>query len=218
MNKLKRKLTFDEIIENNKSFNIKIPNRIHTNINNNILNYITYTDNDFIKKKMLDKETQKDYQLQNYDIFPNMYNVIDAEATNVFKTDKLIQTKRYILKDFPTPYSSYSPSDKPPSSPPDHNIYKRTPTESNKSSNKTEEVEPENKSLIRRYLDLFESTPLPTPPRTPTPPSPVYVYYKPPRTPSQPSSSSSSIPSPISLSSRQMRERSRSRSSSDGNY
>jgi hypothetical protein len=216
MNKLKRKYTFDEIIKKNKSFNINLPNRIFTNINNNILNYLTYTDDDYIKNKilMLDKETQKDYELQNYDIFPNMYNIIDAEATHIFKNDKQIQTKRFILKDFPTPYSSYPPSDKPPSTPPDHNIYKRTPTPSNKSSDKSEEKEKGNKSLIRRYLDLFETSPQPTPPRTPTPPSPIYIYSKPPRSPppSPPQSSSSSSSVPLSWTSRQVRERSRSRS------
>ena len=69
MNKLKRKLLYNEIIEKSKSFNIKIPYRIHTNINNNILNYLTHSDEDFIKNKilMLDKETQKDYEINQVD-------------------------------------------------------------------------------------------------------------------------------------------------------
>jgi hypothetical protein len=65
-------------------------------------------------KLMFDKSTQKHYITQNHDLFPNMYDVIDATVdvennSNKNTSNKKIQTKQYIYKDFPTPYSSYSP-------------------------------------------------------------------------------------------------------------
>ena len=57
------------------------------------------------KNLNLDKATQTDYIIQNYDLFPDMYDVIDAQAKNdINKNNKIIQTKRFILKDMPTPY------------------------------------------------------------------------------------------------------------------
>ena len=88
---------------------------------------------------MLNKQTQKDYVMGNHDLFPNMYHIIDAQADSFKskykpKTDKMVQTIRYILKDMSTPYSSISSSDKPPSSPPDGSIHKPTPEPSEKAT------------------------------------------------------------------------------------
>lgn len=83
-----------------------------------------------------------------------MYDAIDAEATNPnsnkIKSDKLIQTSRFILKDLLTPNSSFSSP--PLSSPPDHNIYKPTPTPSHKSIEKSSGRETVEESV---YEDVY---------------------------------------------------------------
>ena len=208
---MKRKLTYEEIIKKHKYFNIDLIKRYETIISNNMLDYIINNDR-YNNKIMLDKQTQKDYVKQNYDYFPNMYNEIDAESKNILINNKLTQTKRYILKDFPTPYSSYPPSSKPPSTPPDYNIYKPTPPPSEEPSEAESDQGKGNRSLLRRYIDLFDVSPLPTPPRTPSEEIPIYnTPIK--NTPSQSSSSSSSSSSSaLTWTPRRIRERSRSRS------
>ena len=168
-NTLRKKLRYDEIIKKYNKFNIEIPNRKATDIMNNpIISNLLSLDTSVIdineKTLMLDKETQKYDTLHNYDLFPDMYHIIDAEASKhknnyyKLKTDMMTQTIRYILKDMPTPYSSVSsPSSKgkPPSSPPDGSIHKPTPTPTPAQSVKSKE-------------------PTPTPSqRSPTPPTPV---------------------------------------------
>jgi len=73
-------------------------------------------------KIMIDKQTQKDYELQNHDLFPDMYHEIDATGSDMGKNEMRTQTKRYIPKDFDiyssiksSSYHSYKPSDKPSS-------------------------------------------------------------------------------------------------------
>ena len=68
-----------------------------------------------------DASTQKDYQIQNHDLFPDMYDIIDAHA-DLIKTnrenkgDAILQTIQYILKKNQTPYSSIASSKKSSSS------------------------------------------------------------------------------------------------------
>ena len=76
---------------------------------------LTQTDN------FKDATTQKDYQIQNHDLFPDMYDIIDAHA-DLIKTDKknkddaIIQTIQYMFKKNQTPYSSIASSKKDSSS------------------------------------------------------------------------------------------------------
>ena len=92
MNKniLRKKLGFDGVINKYKNFYVPLPDRKATDIlNNPIMSYIlAYTPEDLfnynllnIKRDMLNKATQKDDVLHNYDLFPDMYHKIDAEAT-----------------------------------------------------------------------------------------------------------------------------------------
>lgn len=182
---LKQKSTFDDIIIYlNNQPKIKYPNIVATKIMNsyylnNIDNWTSSIKANQTKKSLvLDKATQKSYPLQNYDIFPDMYHIIDAQAIKYNskyrdKTDKMVQTIRYILKDIPTPYSSYPPSDKPSSPPSELGIPKPTPEPTPQPSR--------------------EPTPTPTPSssRSPTPPSPVSSDTL------QPPSIASSVGNPI---------------------
>ena len=91
-------------------------------------------------KTMLDKATQKDYEIQNHDLFPEMYEEIDATGSDMGNDDaspearelcdKRTQTKRYVPKDYDI-YSSAnsSSSDKPSSPPSPHHISRPTSSE-----------------------------------------------------------------------------------------
>ena len=190
MNNLRKKPTFNELINylNNQPI-IKYPNRkasqiINDMVMSNLLFNHDVIDDDTINNKidMIDKQTQKDYALQNYDLFPNMYHKIDATSEyrpNIIqnRSDNINQTVRYMLKHIDTPYSSLNHSSKP-SSPPDGSIHKPTPEPSEK------QAPSENK----------EPTPASSR-RSPTPPTPVsrqYVKIKNKKGDSENSSSSSS--------------------------
>lgn len=241
-NGLRKRKTFKEAILMKPPI-FKLPNRLASNIINSPFFDIFSSERDDGFKNyilMLDKETQKDYIIQNHDMFPNMFHKIDAEAKNIEnnyqnKSDKIIQTVRYILKDMDTFSSLSSESDKPPSTPPDHNIYKRTPTNTPSEKAESEQKEKEKgKSLLDRYLELFETSPPRTPPMTPSETTPIPVIGKGNNSPTPTLSSSSSEPLPTdedidvyelmgihhpssssssrSWTSQQMRTRSRSRS------
>ena len=78
----------------------------------------------------VDKETQKDYELQNHDLFPEMYEEIDATGSNMGNDEKRTQTKRFTPKGFDIYSSANSSSDKPSSPPSPHHISRPTTSES----------------------------------------------------------------------------------------
>ena len=92
-------------------------------------------------KIMIDKETQKDYELQNHDAFPEMYDEIDATGSDMGNDEKRTQTKRYIPKDFDIYSSVQSSSDKPSSPPSPHHISRPV------SSTSSEKEEPKKKGF-----------------------------------------------------------------------
>ena len=92
-------------------------------------------------KIMIDKETQKDYELQNHDAFPEMYDEIDATGSDMGNDEKRTQTKRYIPKDFDIYSSAQSSSDKPSSPPSPHHISRPV------SSTSSEKEEPKKKGF-----------------------------------------------------------------------
>ena len=91
-------------------------------------------------KTMLNKSTQKDYKTQNHDLFPEMYEEIDATASVMGNSDdtpeprKLremrTQTKRFTPKGFDLYSSANSSSGKPSSPPSPHHISRPTSSES----------------------------------------------------------------------------------------
>ena len=94
-------------------------------------------------KTMLNKATQKDYETQNHDLFPEMYEEKDAtgsvmgrndaspEARELRKLhDMRTQTKRFTPKGFDLYSSAQSSSDKPSSPPSPHHISRPTSSES----------------------------------------------------------------------------------------
>ena len=94
-------------------------------------------------KTMLNKSTQKDYETQNHDLFPEMYEEIDAtgsvmgnrddspEARELRKLrDMRTQTKRFTPKGFDLFSSAESSSGKPSSPPSPHHISRPTSSES----------------------------------------------------------------------------------------
>ena len=85
-------------------------------------------------KIMIDKQTQKDYELQNHDLFPEMYHEIDATGSDMGNDEKRTQTKRYVPKDYDMYSSANSSSDKPSSPPSPHHISR--PSSSEQSSEK----------------------------------------------------------------------------------
>ena len=101
-------------------------------------------------KTMLNKSTQKDYEVQNHDLFPDMYHEIDATGSVMGKNDTSLdarvlrdaspearelremrtQTKRFTPKGFDIYSSANSSSGKPSSPPSPHHISRPTSSES----------------------------------------------------------------------------------------
>ena len=91
-------------------------------------------------KTMLNKSTQKDYEVQNHDLFPEMYHEIDATGSVMGKNDASpearelremrTQTKRFTPKGFDIYSSANSSSGKPSSPPSPHHISRPTSSES----------------------------------------------------------------------------------------
>ena len=101
-----RKPTYDELEEellNPKLIvmnrPIKIP-RFDIAQNIDAVDFNEFDLNNHNLKIMIDKQTQKDYELQNHDAFPEMYDEIDATGSDMGNDEKRTQTKRYIPKDF----------------------------------------------------------------------------------------------------------------------
>jgi hypothetical protein len=102
-NLLRKKLNYTEIIKRYKNFHVQLPDRKATDILNNPImsNILSYSPEDVfnyytsnIKQNMLNKATQKDDIQHNYDLFPDMYHKIDAEATkykNNYYKQKMIK-------------------------------------------------------------------------------------------------------------------------------
>ena len=91
-------------------------------------------------KTMLNKATQKDYEVQNHDLFPEMYEEIDATGSVMGRNDAVpearklremrTQTKRFTPKGFDLYSSANSSSGKPSSPPSPHHISRPTSSES----------------------------------------------------------------------------------------
>ena len=81
-------------------------------------------------KTMLNKSTQKDYETQNHDLFPEMYEEIDATGSVMGNREMRTQTKRFTPKGFDLYSSAQSSSDKPSSPPSPHHISRPTSSES----------------------------------------------------------------------------------------
>ena len=93
-NGLRKKPTYESLIHylQYEQPIIKFPNRKATQITNILdsrqqiyqMNNVKINKFENIKV-MFDKTTQKDYALQNYDLFPEMYYVIDSEVKSFKK-------------------------------------------------------------------------------------------------------------------------------------
>ena len=80
-------------------------------------------------KTMLDKQTQKDYEIQNHDLFPEMYHEIDATGSVMGNNEMRTQTKRFTPKGVDIYSSANSSSDKPDFPPSPHHISRPTSSE-----------------------------------------------------------------------------------------
>ena len=119
---------------------IKIP-RFDIAQNIDAVDFNEFDLNNHNLKIMIDKQTQKDYELQNHDAFPEMYDEIDATGSDMGNDEKRTQTKRYIPKDFDIYSSANSSSDKPSSPPSPHHISRPV------SSTSSEKEEPKKKGF-----------------------------------------------------------------------
>ena len=81
-------------------------------------------------KTMINKSTQKDYETQNHDLFPDMYHEIDATGSVMGNREMRTQTKRFTPKGFDLYSSANSSSGKPSSPPSPHHISRPTSSES----------------------------------------------------------------------------------------
>jgi len=131
-----RKPTYEELEEELLNPKLKVLNRpikiprfdIAQNIN--AVDFNEFDLNNHNLKIMIDKQTQKDYELQNHDLFPEMYHEIDATGSDMGDNQKRTQTKRYVPKDYDIYSNANSSSDKPSSPPSPHNISRPTSSES----------------------------------------------------------------------------------------
>ena len=119
---------------------IKIP-RFDIAQNIDAVDFNEFDLNNHNLKIMIDKQTQKDYELQNHDAFPEMYDEIDATGSDMGNDEKRTQTKRYIPKGFDIYSSANSSSDKPSSPPSPHHISRPV------SSTSSEKEEPKKKGF-----------------------------------------------------------------------
>ena len=144
-----KKATYEELEEELLNPKLIVLNRPIKIARFNMIEHVNDVDfNDFDLdnhniKTMLNKATQKDYQTQNHDLFPEMYEEIDAtgsvmgrndaspEARELRKLrDMRTQTKRFTPKGFDLYSSAQSSSDKPSSPPSPHHISRPTSSES----------------------------------------------------------------------------------------
>ena len=133
---------------------IKIP-RFDIAQNIDAVDFNEFDLNNHNLKIMIDKQTQKDYELQNHDAFPEMYDEIDATGSDMGNDEKRTQTKRYIPKDFDIYSSANSSSDKPSSPPSPHHISRPV------SSTSSEKEEPKKKGFgffNSREWDMYRNS------------------------------------------------------------
>ena len=111
---------------------IKIPrfNMIENVENVNDVDFNDFDLDNHNIKTMLNKATQKDYETQNHDLFPDMYHEIDATGSVMGNREMRTQTKRFTPKGFDLYSSAHSSSDKPSSPPSPHHISRPTSSES----------------------------------------------------------------------------------------
>ena len=108
---------------------IKIP-RLNMIENVNDVDFNDFDLDNHNIKTMLNKSTQKDYELQNHDLFPDMYHEIDATGSVMGNREMRTQTKRFTPKGFDLYSSANSSSGKPSSPPSPHHISRPTSSES----------------------------------------------------------------------------------------
>ena len=141
-----RRATYEELEEELLNPKLKVLNRPIKIPRFNMIENVNDVDfNDFDLdnhniKTMLNKSTQKDYEIQNHDLFPEMYDEIDATGSVMGRNDALpeahklremrTQTKRFTPKGFDLYSSANSSSDKPSSPPSPHHISRPTSSES----------------------------------------------------------------------------------------
>ena len=131
-----RKPTYEELEEELLNPKLKVLNRpikiprfdIAQNIDD--VDFNDFDLNNHNRKTMFDKATQKDYELQNHDLFPEMYHEIDATGSVMGNNEMRTQTKRFTPKGFDIYSSAQSSSDKPSSPPSPHHISRPTSSES----------------------------------------------------------------------------------------
>ena len=111
---------------------IKIPrfNMIENVENVNDVDFNDFDLDNHNIKTMMNKATQKDYETQNHDLFPDMYHEIDATGSVMGNREMRTQTKRFTPKGFDLYSSAQSSSDKPSSPPSPHHISRPTSSES----------------------------------------------------------------------------------------
>ena len=111
---------------------IKIPrfNMIENVENVNDVDFNDFDLDNHNIKTMLNKATQKDYETQNHDLFPDMYHEIDATGSVMGNREMRTQTKRFTPKGFDLFSSAESSSGKPSSPPSPHHISRPTSSES----------------------------------------------------------------------------------------
>ena len=111
---------------------IKIPrfNMIENVENVNDVDFNDFDLDNHNIKTMLNKATQKDYETQNHDLFPDMYHEIDATGSVMGNREMRTQTKRFTPKGFDLYSSANSSSGKPSSPPSPHHISRPTSSES----------------------------------------------------------------------------------------
>ena len=130
-----RKPTYEELEEELLNPKLKVLNRpikiprfdIAQNIDD--VDFNDFDLNNHNLKIMIDKQTQKDYELQNHDLFPEMYHEIDATGSDMGDNQKRTQTKRYVPKDYDIYSSANSSSDKPDFPPSPHHISRPSSSE-----------------------------------------------------------------------------------------
>ena len=137
---LEEELLNPKLIVLNKPIKIPRFNMIENVENVNDVDFNDFDLDNHNIKTMLNKATQKDYELQNHDLFPEMYEEIDATASVMGSNDdtpeprKLremrTQTKRFTPKGFDLYSSANSSSGKPSSPPSPHHISRPTSSES----------------------------------------------------------------------------------------
>ena len=131
-----RRATYEELEEELLNPKLKVLNKPIKIPRFNMIENVNDVDfNDFDLdnrniKTMLNKSTQKDYEIQNHDLFPEMYDEIDATGSVMGNREMRTQTKRFTPKDFDIYSSANSSSDKPSSPPSPHHISRPTSSES----------------------------------------------------------------------------------------